>query len=41
MAIIKILGHLPKKGINELPNWFNTIEQGIRLSNPVASLSSI
>lgn len=41
MAIVKIQGHLPKKGINDLPAWFGTIEQGIRLSNPVVSLASI
>ena len=41
MAIVKIQGHLPKKGISELPQWFATVEQGIKLSNPVVSLASI
>jgi hypothetical protein len=41
MAIVKIQGHLPRKAIHDLPHWFNTIEQGIKLSNPVVSLASI
>ena len=41
MAIVKIQGHLPKVGITDLPQWFTTIEQGIKLSNPVVSLASI
>jgi hypothetical protein len=41
MAIVKLQLHLPKKALSSLPKWFETIEAGIKVNNPVISLSAI
>lgn len=41
LAITKIQRHLPKVGVTTLPSWFESIESGIKIMNPVISLSAI
>jgi hypothetical protein len=41
LSITKIQRHLPKVDAKTLPAWFETIESGIRIMNPVISLAAI
>ena len=41
LAMIKVQRSLPKEEVKVLPSWFEAIEIGIKLTNPVISLSAI
>lgn len=41
MAVVRLQVHLPYEGCNALPKWFIIIEKGIKVSNPLISLSAI
>lgn len=41
MAIVGLQRHLPKEGCKHLPQWFNTLEGAIKVTNPLVSLASI
>jgi hypothetical protein len=41
MAMVKLQVHMPKEPCFSLPPWFVTLEGGIKVSNPLVSLSAI
>ena len=41
MSMVGLQLHLPHKGCEALPKWFNTLEGAIKVSNPLVSLAAI